>query len=562
MILPEFMSKNNKVEYTFQLFAPYNNAAELIADFNHGKKIPLEKGADGVFRLTQYLSDGIYCYKFNIQSKSWFYEEDEWKTVTDPYATNIDPETQDSILKLKYGKKIVDEYVWQYNETPLPPNQSIVIYEMHVGDFSGGENDGLTRGKYTDVIAKLDYLAELGINAVELMPLKESPGDFNWGYSPIHYFSPDSAYGTTEQLKELVDKCHARGIRVIMDGVYNHTNTEMPLTQIDHDYWFCHDPKDPAQNWGPEFNYVLRDEKLDIMPARVFVTDSIRYWISEFRIDGIRFDAAKQIANFDVLGDFVRCSREMSPMKPFFTVAEYIPPSPEITEPQGPVESCWNDSFMYISVEYLTGEGCDLEELKNALDAKRSGYVNACSVTNYLANHDQNRLFLKLGEKGILGDEAYLRAKLGALMLLTAVGVPMIWMGEEFGEYTEMSEQSNKINWTLLENGANKDLFNYYKKLIRLRKSNSALQSANIEFFHEDRENGVLGFLRSEEDGNLVAVILNLSDNDLENYSIPNFPTAEIWYEQTENYELPMTENLFVSTLNRRKGLVFSNKTD
>ncbi|MEP6900545.1 MAG: alpha-amylase family glycosyl hydrolase [Actinomycetota bacterium] len=547
-----------KSDYTFRLFAPTIKTASLIADFNDWQEIPMDKSDDGYFQTTQNLADGFYQYRFIIASKSWFYKEDELKTITDPYATDVDPETQNSILKLKNGEKIVDEYVWQHDEPFLPQNNAIVIYEMHVGDFSGGEADLFTRGKYTDVVAKLDYLAELGVNALELMPLKESPGDFNWGYSPIHYFSPDSAYGSTEQLKELVDKCHALGIRVIVDGVYNHSSTDMALTQIDHDYWYRHDPKQPEHNWGPEFNYEFVDEKLNIMPARDFIYDSIRFWIKEYQIDGIRFDAAKEIHSFDALRDFVRFSREMASMKPFFTVAEYIPPSPEVTEPLGPIESCWNDSFMYILVNYLTGEdSVNLEEIKNAIDAKRLGYENATSVTNYLANHDQNRLFLKLGEKGILDSEAYLRARLGALILLTAVGVPMIWMGEEFGEYVPMSQQSNKINWSLLETPANKDLFEYYKTLIALRKSNPAFYTANVEFFHEDTENGVLGFRRFDDNETGAVVILNLSDNDLENYEIPNFPADGEWHEWTKNYNLEVNENHFVSTLKRREGLVF-----
>lgn len=518
----------------------------------------MQKSDDGYFRATVKLADGVYQYKFNVQSKSWFYDENEWKSIADPYATDIDQLTQNSILKLKNGEKIVDEYVWQHDSIPLPSNTQIVIYEMHVGDFSGGEPDDFTRGKYTDVIAKLDYLADLGVNAIELMPLKESPGDFNWGYSPVHYFAPESSYGTTAELKELIDKCHALGIRVIVDGVYNHANTDTPLTQIDHDYWFRREGKDPEQNWGPEFNYEFTDENLDIKPAMQFILDSIRYWIKEYRIDGIRFDAAKQIDNFEALGNFVHFSREMSPMKPFFTVAEFIPPSPEVTEPTGPVESCWNDSFMYSMIEYLTGEDAvNLEKMKDAIDAKRLGFQTGTSITNYLANHDQNRLFLKLGEKGILDNEAYLRAKLGALILMTAVGVPMIWMGEEFGEYVPLSEESNKINWMLLETDANKDLLNYYKTLIRLRKTNPAFHAPNVDFFHEDAENGVLAFLRYDEFENGAVVVLNLSDNDLENYEIKNFPTGENWHEWTKDYDIEVNENRLTLTLKRRAGLIF-----
>ena len=552
---------SNIHNYQFRLFAPNNAAASLIADFSDWKDIPMAKGDDGYFSTTQKLPDGVYHYKFNIRSKSWFNKPDEWKTITDPYATNVDPGTQNSILILKNGKKIVDEYVWTSDDVPLPTNDRLVIYEMHVGDFSGGEEDGYTRGKYTDVIAKLDYLADLGINAIELMPLKSNPGDFNWGYSPIHYFSPEENFGTTAQLKELIDKCHGLGIRVIVDGVYNHASTANALTEIDHDYWFRREGKNHEQNWGPEFDFEQRDEKLGINPALEYILDSIRFWIYEYRIDGVRFDAAKQIDNFDALSAFVENARSMSDMKPFFTVAEYIPPSPEVTEPNGPVESCWNDSFMYAMVEYLSGENLDLEKLKNAIDPTRMGFASATSVTNYLANHDQNRLFRKLGEKGLLDEELFRRAKLGALILMTAVGVPMIWMGEEFGEHVFMSEASNKIDWTLLEDEANKELFNFYKTLIGLRTTNSAFTSTNIEFFHEDSESGVLCFHRFDDDGNSVVVVLNLSDADLEDYSIPNFPLDGNCREWTNGNEIVVFENKLTQDLARRTGMKFKTLT-
>lgn len=516
----------------------------------------MKKGDDGYFTTNQKLSDGAYYYRFNIRSKSWFNRPDEWKTITDPYATNVEAETQNSILLLKNGKKIVDEYVWRSDGVHLPENSRLVIYEMHVGDFSGGENDDLLRGKYADVIDKLGYLSGLGINAIELMPLKTTPGDFNWGYSPAHYFAPEPSYGPTEELKRLVDECHGRGIRIIVDGVYNHASTDIALTQIDHDYWFRREGKNHEQNWGPEFNYELFDERFGICPAREFILDSIRFWIYEYQIDGIRFDAARQIDNFDALREFVGQSRRMSDMKPFFTVAEYIPPEPEVTEPAGPVESCWNDSFMYSMLEYLGGEKVDLEKIKDLIDPRRLGYGNTTSTTNYLANHDQNRLFRKLGEKGILNDELYTRAKLGALILLTSVGVPMIWMGEEFGEHVPMSEQSNKINWTLLRHDANAALFDHYKMLIHLRTSHPALASPEIEFFCESSENGVLGFHRFDGEGSAIAVVINLSDDDFSQYSVSGFPFVKC-RELMSDTEIVASNNRVTLDLPRRSGSIF-----
>ena len=109
------------------------------------------------------------------QSKSWFYAQDKWVTITDPWATRVDGKTDNGILRIRKEKSARDEYVWKHDDHPLPPNNQLIIYELHVADFSGGEADPWQRGKFKHVTEKLDYLADLGINCVELLPIKEYP---------------------------------------------------------------------------------------------------------------------------------------------------------------------------------------------------------------------------------------------------------------------------------------------------------------------------------------------------------------------------------------------------
>ena len=216
----------------FKLFAPNNKGVTLVASFSDWQEITLKKGKDGYFRTYVDLDDGVYAYKFRVQSKSPTFEIDQWVDVIDPYATDVDEIKNYGILRIKDGKIIVDSYVWQHDDKALPDNSELVIYEMHIADFSGGENDANKRGKYLDAIDKLDYLSELGINAIELMPVNEYPGDYSWGYKTRHFFATESSYGSTEDLKHLIDQCHSRGIRVFMDGIYNHTDEECPLMLI------------------------------------------------------------------------------------------------------------------------------------------------------------------------------------------------------------------------------------------------------------------------------------------------------------------------------------------
>lgn len=541
----------------FQLFAPYNKGAALMGCFSNWEEIPMEKDEAGYFRTRVELKDGVYQYKFRVQSKSWFLEADQWVDVVDPYATDIDDHTQNAVVRVKDGDRIVDTYVWQHDDKPLPGDRELVIYEMHVADFSGGEADPLARGKYEHVVEKLDYLAELGINAIELMPLKEYPGDYSWGYNPRYFFAAESSYGTTEELKNLIDECHGRGIRVIIDGIYNHSESSSPLTQIDHDYWYHHAPRDADNNWGPEFNYEFYNENLGTYPARKFVGDTVRYWVQEYHLDGIRFDAARQIANYDFMHWIVQEAKNAAGPKPFYTVAEYIPETPSITNLDGPMDGCWHDSFYHCIVEHICGDTFDLERLKDAIDCKRQGFLGATNVVNYLSNHDHDRVFSELGDRGILDEPAFKRAKLGSVLLMTAVGVPLIWMGEEFGEYKVKTIEQAKIDWTLLGNDMNKGLWEYYKGLINLRKNNQALYTENIDFFHEDPESKVFAYTRWNDEGSRVVVVANLSENYLGGYSVPHFPANGTWHEWTGNYDVESGDDNITIDLPEYEAKVF-----
>lgn len=541
----------------FALFAPYNEAATLIGSFSDWQEVPMEKDDQGYFRTQVQLEDGTYQYKFRVQSKSWFFEPDQWVDIVDPYATDIDNPTQNGVARIKEGEKIVDTYVWQHDDKPLPPDHSLVIYEMHIADFSGGEDDPHPRGKYKHAIEKLDYLCELGVNAIELMPIKEYPGDYGWGYNPRYFFATESSYGSTEDLKRFIDECHARGIRVIMDGIYNHSEAECPLAHIDHDYWYHHDPKDAEFNWGPEFNYEHYDEHLNTYPARKFVGDTIRFWIEEYHIDGIRYDAARQIENFDFMHWIVQEAKTAAGAKPFYNIAEFIPETPEITNLEGPMDGCWHDSFYHTIIPHLCDQTFDLEQLKDVLDAKRQGFMGATNVINYLTNHDHNHLMAEFGNYDIFDQAAFKRAKLGAALLMTAVGVPMVWMGEEFGEYKSKTIEPAKIDWSLLKNDDNQSLFEYYKGLIHLRKNNPALYTENINFFHEDPDSKVLAYCRWNDEGARVVVVVNFSDQYLAGYQVPNFPENGTWHEWTGDYDVEAGDDNIMIDLPEYEAKVF-----
>lgn len=533
--------KTHPIEIT--LFAPNNRRVMVAGTFSDWTDLPMTKGKDGRFRITVKLADGDHCYRFRVQSKSWFYKPDEWVTVIDPYATDVDAERECAVLRVVNGRRVVDAYEWRHDANFLPPDRELVIYEMHVGDFSGGEADPFPRGTYDAVVDKLDYLTDLGVNALELMPFKEFPGENGWGYNPCFFMASETSYGATDRLKRLVDECHALGMRVIMDDVYNHAASDSPLARIDHDYWFHHAPKDVDLSWGPEFNYDFHDQKLDVRPARAFIGDVARFWIGEYHIDGIRYDAAKQIDNFDFLYWIVAETRKATEGKPFYNVAEYIPLDPAVCGPDGPMDGCWHESFMYVVTDAIVGE-VDFDRLKNALDPRRMGFPVATAVVNYLGTHDHERILSRIGKRGVFGEEAYRRVRLGFAMLFTAMGIPMIWMGDEFGVGAQKSLEPNKIDWQLLGREENRRLRTYVRDLVRLRRTSAALQSDTIDFIHEDAETGVLAYLRRNERGGGVVVVLNLSGADLKGYPVTGFPVDGDWRNGENTRTVPVSRGI------------------
>ena len=523
----------------FDLWAPYNNKAFLIGDFLEDPA-EMKKDEDGYFRVEVELEDGTYRYQFRVQSKSFFLEENEWVEVIDPYATQVDEAAQCAIALIKSGQRIVSDYTWQHDDVNLPEQNELVIYEMLVQDFN--VTDSGEKGTFRSVLDKLDYLQGLGVNALELMPVQSCPMEIGWGYNLRHYFALRSAYGTPDDLKRLIDECHARGILVLLDVVLNHSEAESPLTKIDYDYWYRREAKDPDNSWGPEFDYDDHDENYDRYPARDFMRDMINFWITEYHFDGLRFDAVKQLDNPDFLGWIVDEAGLAAKPKPLFTIAEHIPETPELSGFEGPVDSSWRVSFHYNLLDLLLQEGDAVELVKELMDPRRTGFQSATNVVNYPTSHDQERLMTNLANADIFDETAFKRAKFGAALAMTAMGIPMIWMGEEIGEYKQKTLDPAPLNWMLLDNDENQGLLKYYQGLIALRKENAALRSDNIDVFYENPDDQVVSYIRWDGIGPQVVIIVNCSDNYLADYEIVGMPEDGNWHEWTKNYDLQVEE--------------------
>jgi 1,4-alpha-glucan branching enzyme len=560
-------NQNQGVE--FKLFAPYNEEVALIGDWNNWVRIPMKKDDKGWWRVQVPLNDGDYLYQFAVKSKS-FFMLDQSVDIADPRAVALTPEFPERTrLKVRNGKRAATTYQWKHDDKPLPANDALVIYEMHVGDFSGGlgdDKDGKPKGRFQNVIDKLDYFADLGINAIELMPCNEFPGERSWGYNPRSIFAVENNYGSPDDLCQLVDECHVRGIRVIHDGVYNHSEEKAPLTQIDHDYWYHHDnPDEPSQRFGPKFNYEHCDDNLGVWPARQHVRDAILFWIDNFHIDGVRFDATYLIRHFDFLGWLHDEIFQHIKNKPFYTIAENIPQDPAIAGPGGPLDAAWHENWKQQISATVLGvprdgrEPFNLDALAAIMDPKMDGFSGAFNVVNYISNHDHNRLMFDLGDVAKTFDgPAFRRMKMGFAMLLTAPGVPMLWMGEEFGFSAPKSMDWQRLDWNLLNNDENADLRRYCQGLIKLRTSTQALQGeSGYEAIHKDGERCIFAYKRWNDAGQIVVVVINLQGKFAGEVEIGNWPGDGKWHEYINNYDVDIQGGTLKDTLAESEAKIY-----
>lgn len=531
---------------SFALLAPYNQAVQLLGSFDNWQTHDLQRGDDGWWHLELDLPDGDYEYRYRVQSKSWF-SVDQWVEIGDPRARRINPlNNEATVLTVRHGQAVVDEYAWEHDLDPLPPDEDLVLYELHVRGFGADPSDPAGPGTFNTVRGKLDYLTGLGVNAVELMPIHEFPMDYSWGYNPRYHFAVESAYGTPTEFKQLVDACHARGIRVILDVVFNHGTDEHPLAKIDFDYWFYHDNPDPeGSRFGPKFNYTHFDEHRGAFPARDFVRECARFWLQEYHLDGFRFDATALINNFDFLRELRDDLKAHSGGKPLLLIAEHLPPDPAVTGLNGPMDAAWHFSFRdqinaNISGRELKGrKPYDLDATLGVLDPRREGYTGTSNVVNFTTSHDEDYTLTELGTAGIFDEAARRRAKNAVSLLLTAPGIPMLQMGEEFGEYSPTNIDNVHLHWELLDGAFGQDLFHFYANLIGLRKQLPALRRANnIEFLVCNAERDVLAFKRWDDSGNIVVVSVNLHDRFAGELEIPNVPHDGTWHEWIRDYDV------------------------
>ena len=343
------------------------------------------------------------------------------------------------------------EFDWHDTDWRGRPWNEAVVYELHVGAFS-------PEGTFAGVEKRLDYLADLGVTAIELMPVSDFPGTRNWGYDGVLPYAPDSSYGRPNDLKRLVQAAHKKGLMMFLDVVYNHFGPEGNYLRAYAPQFFTDRHHTP---WGEAVNFDQPGSKV----VRNYFIQNVLYWLTEYRFDGLRFDAVDQIvdtSNRHILTEIADTVRHQITDRPVHLVLENDDNAAHYLEPGRKLYNAqWNDDIHHALHVTLTGEsdgyyadyahapvrhtarclteGFDYQGQSSGfrngrLRGEPSDDLPSTCFVSFLQNHDQvgNRAF---GERiSNLADGCALKAAMTILLL--APSPPLLFMGEEFAAQT------------------------------------------------------------------------------------------------------------------------------
>ena len=293
----------NNTTATLVMYAPGKTNAFLIGDFNNWTQLnsyQLRKDGDywwytltgltpGQLYGFQYLVDGTLKVSDPYTEMVLDPSNDKYINTTSTVFPNLKPypvgKTDGLVATLETAKPA---YSWEIPAFTMPPAKNMVIYELLLRDFT-------TEKTLAAAITRLDYLKNLGITAVELMPVQEFDGNLSWGYNPNHYFAPDKAYGNEDMYKKFIDECHKRGMAVLLDMVFNQATGQCPFAML---YWDAVNSRPAANNpWmnpvAPHPYSVFNDFNHSFSGTKNYFIRVLQYWITEYKVDGYRMDLAK-----------------------------------------------------------------------------------------------------------------------------------------------------------------------------------------------------------------------------------------------------------------------------
>ena len=389
----------------------------------------LTPGKEYRFQYAVERADGVKKLISDLYSEKVLHPDDQYE------PKKVDPDLLDYptgkgangyVTVIQPGKP---KYEW--SEATLnfkrPNKNNLVIYELWVYDYTEGRS-------LKGLMKRLDYIQNLGVNAIELMPICEFDGNYNWGYSPNHYFAPDRAYGSETMYKEFIDECHKRGIAVILDMVFNHATGLNPMNKL---YPYGSDlANNPWFNVNvPHSDNVYEDWNHGFAPAKEMFTRALKYWLTEYKVDGFRLDLSHGLCsdqpNTSVANLKYYYDNGVKAVAPdAYMILEHWGGSMGTERPQliSYGMQCWNNT----SNAYCQTAMGWLKDGDGFGDASKDGYVSYCE------SHDEERMQYKCKKYGNGDLQTNTAARLARVAENVAFNVllngsHMLWMWEEIG---------------------------------------------------------------------------------------------------------------------------------
>ena len=452
------------------------------------------------------------------------------------------------------GISTADDFIWSSNDYIRPSLDTLIIYELHVDDFSAQGNG---QGTFLDVIDRLDHLKMAGINAIELLPITEFPGTHSWGYDPQLMSAVEENYGTPEEFMRLVDEAHSRGIAVIIDLVWNHIKSTSPIWEIQPDY-----DLNPYIKLHTDLNPNEAEGSWGMLDWDHFNTNTIDYinrvnkiWVDEYRVDGFRFDAMYMIG-WDMQQQeygIPAWSTELKNHDPtIYQIAEHLPSNPWLIE-NTDLSSGWHDSFHDRLLNDVHGQSLSTMSIMRQIVGLHEysdwgdPYNSRIQAVKYMVSHDEQSILQEMVTFNSYSiEEARSRDKFYATILFTSLGIPMLFQGQEFGLQTGWDDDNNNgnyddeklqyrpVDWSLLNTDIGQSHLEHYSKLAKLRKSNPAFYKGTFYDLYRYTSQKVIVYGYKDESPNnnddQVVVVANFSSLERTIENVP-FLSSGIWYD-------------------------------
>jgi 1,4-alpha-glucan branching enzyme len=531
---------------TFRVWAPHARHLFVSGDFNGWSRWqhPLAVESSGYWSAHVGQARPGDAYKFVIHPVA---HAGHGKPLlrTDPYARAVSSPHRNGIVW-------VDDFI-ERRAFAAPSRHELVIYELHIGTFAAPYGGGV--GDFRRAIAKLPYLKWLGINAIEILPVMEFAGDYSWGYNPGHPFAVTETYGGRAALRELVEAAHAQGIAVIIDVVYNHFGPDdLALWQFDgwreqelggiyfYNDWRAATPwADTRPDYGrPEVRQYLRDNAL--------------MWLEELGADGLRWDATAWIRNVhghegDPGADIPEgwalmqwINEEVAARRPdALAIAEDMRDNEWITKPVAAggagFHAQWDARFVHAIRAAILPAQDEARNLMVVADALRHTYGgDAFARVVYTESHDEvangkARVPEEIAPGEPTGFFAKKRSTLGAALVFSVPGVPMIFQGQELLTGGWFDDHL-PVDWARHER--HRGIVRLYRDLIHLRRNlggcSRGLLGPHIHIHHLNQEARLLAFHRWEQGGpgDDVLVVANFANQGHRAYTL-GFPRPGLW---------------------------------